>query len=593
MSDKRYMTGSFYGLDKRERIRDGAFGEYMNMTADGYPVAKTRDKRFVLKQAGEEEPLINGAVTSAVQNYIPGLGESIVTAMQSGSYVHINASGDNDDTDVSFRGDEQTVLNFGKDTFCYPEMKYIHWNEDKTATVENTAESVTGFSYENDPETEGYLLLWPNENQQAFEMFMGKIKVGDAIRLSGAGPYVNGGHIVQKKNIDNGYIQIDGSTPSDHRISVADGVIERRAPRFDFAVEHRNRIWGCRYGTNDDDEFVNEIYGSALGDPLNYFLYEGTAADSFTASVGTGGRWSGIGVIEDYVIFFKEDRYYILSGTEPPFTLREIRAEGVQIGSHRSICNIGGYLYYKSNHGIMRMSTDSLPACISEELGRDEYYKAIAGTDGRKYIVQMDKKYLTDITLPYERETYIYDTRTGLWTQEKNVEFELAGFVKKENELLAIGYHTEVRRIQPEEIDVTAYFLDGAYVGSVYWEVYGTLSAAGVTMATKTEEDFAWICETGTLGLDNPDYKEVKELLIRCKTAENTVVSVYIEYNGDGIWEKVFSEKFRQKGTKSISLSPPVQCDTYKLRIEGTGEFILYSITQTVGDGGRQNIVML
>ena len=195
--------------------------------------------------------------------------------------------------------------------------------------------------------------------------------------------------------------------------------------------------------------------------------------------------------------------------------------------------------------------------------------------------------------MPYERETYIYDTHKGLWTQEKNVEFELAGFVRKENELLAIGYHTEVRRIQPEGIDVTAYLLDGAYVGNVYRDVYGTLSAAGVTMATKTEEDFAWICETGTLGLDNPDYKEVKELLIRCKTAENTVVSVYIEYDGDGIWKKAFSEKFRQKGTKSISLSPPVQCDTYKLRIEGTGEFILYSITQTVGDGGRQNIVML
>ena len=116
---------------------------------------------------------------------------------------------------------------------------------------------------------------------------------------------------------------------------------------------------------------------------------------------------------------------------------------------------------------------------------------------------------------------------------------------------------------------------------------------AGQQLTAIEEKDFAWFMETGTLGLDNPDYKEVKELLIRCKTEENTVVSVYIEYDGDGLWKKAFSEKFKQKGTKSISLSPPVQCDTYKLRIEGTGEFILYSITQTVGDGGRQNIVML
>ena len=589
-SRDRQMTNTFYGLDKGKRIRDGAWNDMMNMTCEGYPVASVRDKRMLLtKGAAEYDPLINGAITSAVKNYIPGLGESIVTAMKAGNTVHVNASGDNDDIDVNFFGDDQTLLNFGKNTFCYPEMKYIHWNEDKTATVENTAESVTGFSYENDPETEGYLLLWPNENQQAFETFMGKIKVGDAIRLSGADPYVNGGHIVQKKNIDNGYIQIDGSTPSDHRISVADGVIERRAPRFDFAVEHRNRIWGCRYGTNDDDEFVNEIYGSALGDPLNYFLYEGTAADSFTASVGTGGRWSGIGVIEDYVIFFKADRYYILSGTEPPFTLREIRAEGVQLGSHKSVCAIGGYLYYKSNHGIMRMSTDSLPVCISEELGNDEYYKAIAGTDGRKYFLQLDKKILSDITLPYERELYVYDTRNGLWTREKNLDFELAGIVRDENEVLALGYHTETREILPEEIEVTVFLLDGAYLGNVGLDALGTVSAAGVIMAVDEEPDFTWHAETGLLGLDDPDEKIARMIQVRAKTALGARLRCDISYNDSNEWTQIYSEIREATTTHVISHKPGVRCDTFRLRFSGVGACDIYSITITT-EGAGDNV---
>lgn len=591
-SRDRQMTNTFYGLDKGKRIRDGAWNDMLNMTCDDYPVAATRDKRMLLtKGAAEDDPLINGAITSAVKNYIPGLGESIVTAMKAGNTVHVNASGDNDDIDVNFPGDDQTLLNFGKNTFAYPAMKYIEWNGTGTGKVSAVYESVEGFTAHKDSEDDSMIVFSEYNNHEAFVAFLAKIKKGDALRviLRGVGGYeAKASYNVEEVNTTQNWFTVRGNFSSESAITVADGTIERRSPTFDFAVECRNRIWGCRYGENDDGEFVNEIYGSALGDPLNFFVYEDTAADSFTASVGTGGKWSGIGVIDDYVVFFKEDRYYILSGTEPPFRLREVQAEGVQLGSHKSVCAIGGYLYYKSNHGIMRMSTDSLPVCISEELGKDEYYKAIAGTDGRKYFLQVNDK-LADFMLPYKRDLFVYDTRNGLWTREKELSFELAGIVRDENEVLALGYHTETRRIQPEDIEVTVYLLDGAYLGNVGVDALGTVSAAGVIMAVDEEPDFTWHAETGLLGLGDPDEKIARMIQVRAKTAFGARLRCEISYNDSNEWTKIYNEIREATTTHVISHKPGVRCDTFRLRFSGAGACDIYSITITT-EGAGDNV---
>ena len=639
-SRDRQMISTFYGLDKGKRIRDGAWNDMLNMTCDDYPVAGTREKRmFLTKGASEDDPLINGAITSVVKNYIPGLGESIVTAMKAGNTVHVNASGDNDDIDVNFSGDDQTLLNFGKNTFVYPAMKYIEWNANKTASVKDTAVFVEGFDfvmtdaaavdldintdtekpidpdngdiwydesvnglYKYSAATEewiafaaSYIKLKPTQdNADTFKAFVAKLKEGQAIRIKGAShETINASYIVYKLSSPimpaaSSYILVNGFARHHQMESLTHAIIERRSPMFDFAVECRNRIWGCRYGINDDDEFVNEIYGSALGDPLDYFNYEGTAADSFTASVGTGGKWSGIGVIDDYVVFFKEDRYYVLSGTEPPFRLREVQAEGVQLGSHKSVCSIGGYLYYKSNHGIMRMSTDSLPVCISEELGKDEYYKAIAGTDGRKYFLQVNDK-LADIMLPYKRDLFVYDTRNGLWTRENELSFELAGIVRDENEVLALGYHTETREIQPEDIEVTVYLLDGAYLGNIGVDALGTVSAAGVIMAVDEEPDFTWHAETGLLGLGDPDEKIARTIQIRAKTALGARLRCEISYNDSNEWTQIYNEIREATTTHVISHKPGVRCDTFRLRFSGVGACDIYSITITT-EGAGDNV---
>ena len=43
--NSRRMTGVFTGLDRRERISDGAWSDMLNMTAAKYPCAASRNRR--------------------------------------------------------------------------------------------------------------------------------------------------------------------------------------------------------------------------------------------------------------------------------------------------------------------------------------------------------------------------------------------------------------------------------------------------------------------------------------------------------------------------------------------------------------------
>ena len=83
--------------------------------------------------------------------------------------------------------------------------------------------------------------------------------------------------------------------------------IERRMPSMDFVTESENRLWGCRYGTANNGEVVNEIYSSKLGDFKNWNCFMGLSTDSYVASCGTDGQFTGAITHLGYPLFFKEN----------------------------------------------------------------------------------------------------------------------------------------------------------------------------------------------------------------------------------------------------------------------------------------------
>ena len=56
--------------------------------------------------------------------------------------------------------------------------------------------------------------------------------------------------------------------------------IERKIPELDYICESENRLWGV-------SNAKQTIYASAMGDPTNFFTYEGLATDSYALAVGS------------------------------------------------------------------------------------------------------------------------------------------------------------------------------------------------------------------------------------------------------------------------------------------------------------------
>ena len=456
--------------------------------------------------------------------------------------------------------------------------------------------------------------------------------------------------------------------------------VTRRHPKMDHICQFKNRIWGCRYGENDREEFVNEIYASALGDPLNFFRMEVTAADSYVAPVGTGEEFTGMCAMEDYLLIFKEDRIYVVSGTEPAnFRLREVTGPGVQAGSAKSAVMIGGACYYKSPHGVMRITPYNYPTCISDALGPDVWSDAIGGTDGRNYYISMVRDGV--------RELYQYHIALGMWTKEDdpaglqtmlyaNGDLLMIGSTQGESEDIrkrngVISAEPDLTRMNSDEakadplrmmkINVSArlhftpteeekfadneslrmdralsdvdgwpdedftaagipkaafkilvqyYSPDAMYLrfrnvatalrleyagngrdpealvgmdGADYGE--DGYALAPVTFAP--EGDVTWFGVTGLRGLSDPDLKRVREVLVRVKMDAGALLRVHIMLDEDGQWIRILDRRQQKTGSFLIRYSPVRRCDVYRLKFEGEGKTVIYSITEATEYGGE------
>jgi len=98
-------------------------------------------------------------------------------------------------------------------------------------------------------------------------------------------------------------------TVTENDAAAAPVKVERRVPELDFVTEQGNRVWGC-------SRKENTIYACALGDPTNWYSYQGIAADSYAVSVGSDGAFTGAASCLGYLLFFKENCIHKLYGTK-------------------------------------------------------------------------------------------------------------------------------------------------------------------------------------------------------------------------------------------------------------------------------------
>lgn len=346
------------------------------------------------------------------------------------------------------------------------------------------------------------------------------------------------------------YLIIAGILDRAITMSTGSVAVERRIPKLDYVVEAENRIWGCTYGLVDG-QTLNEIHCCAQGDFRNWYQYAGLSTDSYTASCGTDGPFTGAGVLKGSPVFFKEHCLHRVSGSMPStYQILTTMCRGVQSGSWRSVQVVGENLIYKGRTDVMSYD-GSLPVPISAKLGETRYYDAVSGAFGDLYYISMrDEQNVWHL--------FSYDSGKGIWHKEDNL-------------------HALCMTTLRDEI----YCIDA---GS-----RKLLALNGTDGTLENGKQIPWEITFGTYGFDAERQKYLYKYVLRVLMTKGSSLTCYIQYDSSGEWELIGkSAGIFAKETFSVNIPViPRRCDHCQLKLVGHGEMKLYSIARTYRGGSR------
>lgn len=390
---------------------------------------------------------------------------------------------------------------------------------------------------------------------------------GDCIRVSGIDPGTYSGLNVGDNPSDGvyrevlvtgeNYIVLDAYAPAEaHGIMndtpPAEGYVKAAMdlPDMDYVIEAQNRLWGCKYGTVNG-KLVNEIYASALGRFDVWRKYAGVSTDSYAASVGSDGRWTGAVNYQGYPLFFKEDRMHkVYVSASGAHRIQEYMMRGVQPGGAKSLAVVNGVLFYKARDCVCAYDGSGAPTDVSEKLNLDSL--SYPGSTTSIAAAYRDKYYLyLQMNTPPGSRLLVLDTRRGAWYRENLPIGSITDFTEHFGSLLcAAGGIEEI-----------------AHDNQV--------SAIGDTK----EGDVAWSCETGLIGYSTVEQKYVSRFNIRMSLARDAYMDVLVQYDSDGVWHN--QGRIQGVGTRTFMLPVrPRRCDHFRIRLEGSGDVRIYSFAK-------------
>lgn len=365
----------------------------------------------------------------------------------------------------------------------------------------------------------------------------GLFQPGDRVTVSGCAKAGNNHETLEVKSVEEQtltFVTIEGQKPPFTAATETGKVsVCRKVPDLDFICESGNRLWGV---SNKD----KTIYASALGDPTNFYIYDGATVGnsmlSYAVPVGTDGDFTAICAYGSNVLCWKEHCLHKVLGTMPAnYEVFTSQIAGVQAGSAGSLQIINEVLYYKGREGVYAY-TGSTPQLISAKLAPVEYGEAVAGHTGRSYVISMKR---TDTGV---WETLSYGTDTGLWLKE--TEDEVLAFANLDGALYLLT---------PTGILLRGGETDGD--GPVPWEAV-----------------FVPFTET----VHNK--KGYSRLLLRLELGEGAWAEADVSTD-NGPFRTVWTGHAPCPVSQVIPIRPG-RCDRFQVRLRGEGRFVLSSMAR-------------
>ena len=348
-----------------------------------------------------------------------------------------------------------------------------------------------------------------------------ELKSGDVVEISGCTLTSNNKLATIVKRGANALTFAEGTF--NETVQTVDITIKRKIPDFTSVCSYENRLWGCE---------GNTIYASALGNPFNFFRYDGLSTDSFSVESNTAGDFTACVTYGNCCLFFKENDCYKLYGNRPAnFQLTQGFGSGLAKSEGKSIANINGKILYNGNGGVYAFY-GGIPQCISQKIEGITLKDACGGSDGKRY-------YISALT-GNGREELVYDAELGIWSKSG---------VK----------------------DAVAYEY---YGGNMY-----RLMPDGVEkILCEPDEDAAW--EVTLCPIDEKYYKtkNYSRLHICAQLFNDSWLCVEVK-SDNGQWKTVST----QYGNEKRYINIPViikGCHNIELRLSGKGKSIIESITR-------------
>lgn len=561
----------FKGLNRRTVVAEGEMSDMWNLTADNYPVLSPRKPRGILDIpesimrpiqivrrfdklgliAIDENDPEDENPTTTVSFYYDGVKVNEVTGLSTESRaVAINNRmcffPQKTCIDITIDGVKPgTFRSLESSVDLASDTPVVITNEDSRISLP----SGHGFKYDDAINITG-TLSYTTTDEQTATMPVNVSCVIEAVE--------NENTLVLPRET---FIEMTGEGASS--IQLTSGTeIERTMPDLDFIVEWNNRLWGA---SNKD----NTIYASKLGDPSNWQYFQGTGMDSYYAEQGTDERFSAIAEYSGHIMFFKPNSITRVYGTSPQsFQITNTKAYGVEYGSSASALTINDTVYYKSAVGIMAYQGGT-PFCISDKLGI-EFKNVVAGTEGTKYYASC----LAKAGASYEGRIIVFDIEKGLWHMEDDKRFTSTCKIGNK-----IYYTTALADILVCDTDV---FVEPDLMCSTD-SVVGEVGIFNPDVPTETYDDFNWMAQFGPFDEYIEEHKIYSKLAMRLKANGEASARVYISIN-EGPWEQV--ENYEHVSTKGDFIPIiPRRCDRYSVRVEGTGNCEIKSLTRRVRRG--------
>ncbi len=339
------------------------------------------------------------------------------------------------------------------------------------------------------------------------------------------------------------YDPIDGAS-----IGVAKDV-----PDFDFICAKDNRLWGVSNAqTNEvwnaqtqrfDSYTARVIFASALGDPTNWYAFQGVDTDSWQVAVATEGDFTALCAFGGSVCAWKENRLHRVFGSNPSeYYMSEAIFDGVAAGCARSVTVVNEVMYYVGRNNVYAYAGGKVPQAVGTPLGRPYAdAQAVAGSNGRRL-------YLGWKTGASASELLTFDLARGLWMRED---------------------------------DKTA-----AAFADVGGALYLLCSDGALWRLEHGDETISWSATFRPFDETKITYKHYIRVCLRLDMAEGSAVTVKVKFD-NGTEQTLLSADATRTMTKEIML-PPNRADRFTVTVSGTGNVKLRHLSREYYPGSER-----